>query len=154
MKYKIFYLYKDGKLYDNDKLVGEKDDCYKIIKKYKIPKHITDVKVVKQKFKCADYNLLFIGKDKTGKTQYFYGDIYVNFRRNNKLKSFLRIDSKKDIINKYINDNKVSDFNKLTKESLMSLLIILEFKFYIRTGRKKYSDENNTVGILTLKKKI
>lgn len=152
----IFYNFKYPYLYDNDKKVDENDECYLILQKYKIPKFLDNVKVVKQTLKEADNNLIYIARDKNNKLQYIYGNTYVINRRKNKLNSFLKIEDKRKHINKYLNDNKIiidDDKKNLTIESIIALIISLEFKFFIRTGRLKYSNENNTTGILTLKRK-
>lgn len=147
-----FYSYNNGLIYDKTTKISMSDDCYKILKKYKIPDFLKSVMIVRQKLNEADRGLVFIGYDKNDKLQYFYGDLYVAERKKKKLKAFLMIDEKKKIINKYISDNKLSDFNNVNYDSILALLLLLEFKFYIRTGRKKYKDENDTTGILTLKK--
>lgn len=148
-----FYFYENGLLYDNKmKKIKNTDDCYIIISKYKIPSYLTNVRVVKQTVYEADNNLIFTGYDKTDKLQYFYGERYVEKRRKNKLITFLKVDQRRKEINRYININKLDDFRYITLDSIVALILNLEFKFFIRTGRKKYNDANNTTGLLTLKK--
>lgn len=66
-KYLIFYVYKDNLLYYNNNIIKNDDECYKIIRKYKILNYLSNVKVLKQTYNESHNNLVFIGYDKNEK---------------------------------------------------------------------------------------
>lgn len=167
-KYTDFIYYKEDKLYKDKLLKKElnKDNyLYKLIKIYKPPAHLKNIRIpikyiidngkeVKISLEDYDKNIIYLGEDKTNKTQYFYGKLFVHNRNTNRLNIFLNVHKKINKIEKYINNNiKIFKKNKiLTDDVIFSVILILELTFFIRTGKKKYYDENNTIGLITLQK--
>lgn len=151
-KYYNVYTYKDGNLYDNNKLVPKTNIIYKILEKYKgMLKYLTDVKVIPHKsFKEANKSLIYKGLDKNGKEQYQYGDEYVFARQQKKIDTFLKVYDKLNIIQEIITLGlKEVEINKTF---LFAAILLLEMSFYIRLGKEIYHEKNNTIGLLTLKK--
>lgn len=151
-KYYNVYIYKDGNVYDNNKLIPKSDIIYKILEKYKaMLKYLTDVKVIPHKsFKEADRSLIYKGIDKNGKEQYQYGDDYVIARQQKKINTFLKVYDKLNIIQEIITLGLQE--SEINKTFLFSAILLLEMSFYIRLGKEIYHEKNKTIGLLTLKK--
>jgi len=157
LKYtKFFYYDKETNLVidENKRVLPKTDIIYEILKKYNtMLKILDDVLVVPNKsIKEADNNLVYKGKDKKGRYQYCYGVNYVKNRSDKKLENFLKIYNKMNTIEKIIEDGLKE--KEINKSFLFSAILLLELTFFIRLGKEIYMEENETIGILTLKKKI
>jgi len=156
LKYtKFFYYDKETNLVidENKRVLPKTDIIYEILKKYNtMLKILDDVLVVPNKsIKEADNNLVYKGKDKKGRYQYCYGVNYVKNRSDKKLENFLKIYNKMNTIEKIIEDGLKE--KEINKSFLFSAILLLELTFFIRLGKEIYMEENETIGILTLKKK-
>lgn len=152
IKYKDTYTYENGLIYYKSKLIDKNDIIYKIIEKYKsLINVLTNVKIIPYKsMKEADKGLIYKGFDKNGKEQYVYGDEYVLQRKKNKIKTFLKVYDKLNIIQDIIELGVQEKI--INKTFLFSAILILEMTFYIRLGKDIYYKNNNTIGLITLQK--
>lgn len=141
--YNYFFLDKNQNLVSNLDLLD-------IITEYKPPNHLSPLFIINQKKNDADFNLVYFGIDKNNKTQYIYGKLYVEARNKKRVEIFLLVDKNMEKINKFIKNNFPTKKNKITNDNLMSVLLLLEFKTFMRTGKIKFFKENQTSGILTL----
>lgn len=155
LKYKNFFSYDNEIVYDNGLPLPSTHYIYTILTKYKIPGHITNVKIIDNKtIDEADNNLVFFGTDRTGKTQYFYGERHVSKRKEKKLDVFLNVRSKiksiKDEISQILHNG--IHTKQITKDFLISAIIELEMSTFIRLGKNISYENNGTFGIRNLKK--
>ncbi len=150
-----FFL-KDGKLFidkDCTKLVPHDNPTYEILRRIKIPSHLTDVIVYEQTYENALTRLMFVGSDSKGRRQYFYGKLHVQKRNDNRNKVFVKVYNIIGDINSFI-DKHLSDYSKKNDIShQLAVFMLMETSFFIRTGKMRYLKENETVGLLTLKNK-
>lgn len=156
IKYKDFYTYDktNAIVFDQNQIpIPKTDVIYRILEKYKnMLKILSDVLIVPNRsIEEADKNLVFKGKDAKGRYQYCYGVDYVKERTDKKLINFLKIYKKMDVLQTII--NKGLDEKEINKNFLFASILLLELTFYIRLGKEIYLDENETIGLLTLKKK-
>lgn len=156
VKYTTFYTYdKDYKIVfdENKQSIPKNNVIYLILEKYKnMLSSLSDILIVPNKsIEEADNNLVYKGKDKKGRFQYCYGINYVKNRTDKKLDNFLKIFKKMDIIQKIITDGLKE--KTINKTFLFASILLLELTFYIRLGKEIYLDENETIGLLTLKRK-
>lgn len=156
VKYNVFFTYdKVNDIVFDDKNVPIKKPnvIYDILKKYKnMLSALTDVLIVPNKtIEEADNNLVYKGKDAKGRYQYCYGVNYVKSRLDKKLENFLKIYNKLNEIQKII--TKGLEETEINKNFLFASVLLLELTFYIRLGKEIYFDENETIGLLTLRKK-
>jgi DNA topoisomerase IB len=157
MKKKYYKYYKviDDIIYDdNDKIIND-INLKKILLKYKIPKNFKNVRLIATSVEDADNGIVYIVSDSKNNDQYIYGVNYVNNRRIEVLKIFLNVNSKIDNIYKFIDEelSTIKKYKDITTTSLFALLLLIELNFYIRTGKRKFLKNNETIGLLTLKKK-
>ena len=153
IKYTSFYTYSNGVILDGNVVLSASHIIYDIIKKYPIPSHLTNVKIVKNtSLEEADNNLVFTGVDSNGKTQYFYGESFVDARKTSKKSIF--VESAKvidDIMTKV--DTRLQDPNQvIDSDFIISTIILLELKTFIRLGKQISFDIYQSIGIRTLKK--
>ncbi|AAC97665.1 DNA topoisomerase type I [Melanoplus sanguinipes entomopoxvirus] len=155
-KYIKYYNVINNKIYDdkNNEIINE--ELNKIIIKYKPPSHLHDIKLIAKNIKEADNGIVYIGLDSTNKKQYIYGINFVTNRKKNKIKTFLKVNQKIPDIERYIKKeldifNK-SDNPKISINTLFAVILLMEMNFFIRTGKKKYLNDNETIGLLTLQK--
>ncbi|BAO49512.1 DNA topoisomerase type I [Alphaentomopoxvirus acuprea] len=154
-KYYKVYKYIAGKLYDsNDKLVTKKE-LYNIINKYKVPSHLHDVTLVANNISEADNGIIYIGLDSKNKKQYIYGINFIKRRKAYKINIFLNVEKKIPSIEKFIKHELHNlEYNKpITETNLFAIILVMEMNFFIRTGKKKYLNDNETIGLMTLQKK-
>lgn len=156
IKYKEFYTYDkiNNIIFDeHNRPIPKSNIIYDIIEKYKnLLKTLVDIKIMPNKsMEEADNNLVYKGKDSKGRYQYCYGVNYIKQRLDKKLENFLKIyknlDKIQDIITKGLEEETIN------KSFLFASILLLELTFYIRLGKEIYFDENETIGLLTLKKK-
>lgn len=155
VKYENFYTYDKNNniVFNENKIpIPKSNIIYRILEKYKnMLKILNDILIVPNKtIEEADKNLVFKGKDAKGRYQYCYGVDYVKNRLDKKLDNFLKIYKKMDIIQSII--NKGMEEKEINKQFLFASILLLELTFYIRLGKEIYFDENETIGLLTLKK--
>lgn len=152
IKYEKYYTYINGLIYDKLKLIPKNNIIYKIIDKYKsLINVLTDVKIIPYKsMKDADKGLIYKGFDKNGKEQYIYGDEYNLQRKQNKIKIFLKVYDKLNIIQDIISLGLKE--KTINKTFLFTAILLLEMTFYIRLGKDIYFKNNKTTGLLTLQK--
>lgn len=122
----------------------------KILEKYKIPPHLTDVELYATSIVEADNSLVFSGLDSKGKRQYTYGVEYVRLRRQKKLHTFLRVHKYYATMLRDIEMN-LSNTKPLTQTFTLYLALLFSTRTYIRTGLMKSLEEHSTTGLLTLK---
>lgn len=149
---------KDNKIInDNNEIITNKN-LLDIISKYKPPSHLHDIELIAKSLDEADNGVVYIGLDNKNKKQYIYGVKYIKKRREYRIKIFLDVEKKIPKIEKFIK-KELSIFDKeerkynITDEVLFAIILLMELSFYIRTGKKKYMDDNETIGLLTLQKK-
>lgn len=152
IKYENYYIYVNGLIYDKSKLISKNNIIYKIIDKYKsLINVLTNVKIIPYKsMKDADKGLIYKGFDKSGKEQYVYGDEYNLQRKQNKIKIFLKVYDKLNIIQDIISLGLQE--KTINKTFLFTAILLLEMTFYIRLGKDIYFKNNKTTGLLTLQK--
>lgn len=152
IKYEDLYTYNNGLIYYKSKLIDQSDIIYKIIKKYNsLINVLTNVKIVPHKsMKDADRGLIYKGFDKKGKEQYVYGEEYILQRKRNKIKNFLKVYDKLNIIQDIIALGIKEKI--INKTFLFTAILLLEMTFYIRLGKDIYYKNNKTTGLLTLQK--
>ncbi|QKE44488.1 putative DNA topoisomerase type I [Yalta virus] len=155
VKYENFYTYDkiNNIVFDMNKMPLPKNHViYLILDKYKnMLKILNDILIVPNRsMEEADKNLVFKGKDSKGRYQYCYGVDYVKERLDKKLENFLKIYKKMDIIQSII--KKGLEEKEINKQFLFASILLLELTFYIRLGKEIYLNENETIGLLTLKK--
>lgn len=130
------------------------DNIKEIMLNYRIPYHLKTLNILDQTLEEADNNLVYFGKDSKDKVQYFYGKHFIENRNNERDNIFKEVYKKMPYIQKYIDNNLIlKKKNKITNDNLMAVLLLLELKTFIRTGRDKFLNENNTEGILSLRTK-
>lgn len=122
----------------------------KIMEVYKIPYHLNKIYIIDQTLDEANKNLVYFGADSTNKIQYFYGTDFIKNRNEERKDIFINVYHQMPKIHKYISTH-FPKSKKITNDNLMSVLLLLELKTFIRTGKNKYLNENNTQGILSLK---
>lgn len=122
----------------------------KVLDKYKIPTHLTEVELYVTSVSEANITLIFSGLDAKGKRQYFYGEEYVKLRRQKKLQTFLHVHKYYNII---LNDIDVylSKNKPLTLTYTLYLALMFSTQTYIRTGLMKSLEGYGSTGLLTLK---
>jgi DNA topoisomerase IB len=154
-KYIKHYKYIDGKIYDGKNNIVKNKNLNDIINKYNPPKHLHNIEIIASTIDEADNGIIYIGLDNKQKKQYIYGINYIKRRRNNRINIFLNVENKIPKIEKYINkylNIAANDTNKITDKTIFSIILLIEMCFFIRTGKKKYLDDNETIGLLTLQK--
>jgi DNA topoisomerase IB len=153
IKYKDTYTYEKGNIYYKSKLIDKNDIIYKIIDKYNsLINTLTNVKIIPYKsIKEADKGLIYKGFDKNGKEQYVYGEEYILQRKKNKIKIFLKVYDKLNIIQELISIGIKEEI--INKSFIFTTILLLEMAFFIRLGKDIYYKNNKTTGILTLQKK-
>lgn len=156
IKYNVFFTYDkvNNIVFDDKKIPIKKPNViYDILLKYKnMLNSLTDILIVPNKsIEEADNNLVYKGKDAKGRFQYCYGVNYVKNRIDKKLENFLKIYNKLNDIQKLI--TKGLEEKDINKNFLFASILLLELTFYIRLGKEIYFDENETIGLLTLRKK-
>lgn len=125
---------------------------YEIVSKYKQLLYLEEIKIIPHTdLLSADNGLVYKGIDTKNREQYMYGVNYVNNRKEKKLKSFLNVHKKINLIEKNIHTELSK--NEINDDFFFAAILLLELTFYIRLGKEKYFEENKTVGILTMKKK-
>ncbi|CCU56275.1 DNA Topoisomerase type I [Mythimna separata entomopoxvirus 'L'] len=158
-KYNKSYNIKDGKIYNSSQEILD-TKLKNIIEKYKPPKHLNNIQLIAKNISEADNGIIYIGSDSKNKKQYIYGINYIKKRRNDRIKIFLKVENKIPKIEKYIN-KELDVFNKngnegvniyITDQMIFAIILLVEMCFFIRTGKKKYLDDNETIGLLTLQK--
>lgn len=153
-------------LMDKKKEITKKE-IMDIIEEYKVPMHLSPLFVIAQSLKDAHKGLVYFGDDSRGRRQYVYGRDFVSKRNASRKDIFIRVHRHmKDIeayisrglgVNKEINlttgmnNVSVTLRTQVDEDFLMATLLLLELKTFIRTGRNKYDDENNTEGLLSLR---
>jgi DNA topoisomerase IB len=154
-KYDKYYIVKDNVVYDSNNNVVDNEDINKILAKYKLSNKFNNIRLIAKNLKQADNGIVYIYTDSKNVDQYIYGVNYVNNRKIKILKIFLNINSKIKYIYNFINKelNKIKKYKDIDIQSLFALLLLIELNFYIRTGKRKFLDNNETTGLLTLKKK-
>lgn len=154
-KYDKYYIVKDNVVYDSNNNVIDNADINKILAKYKLSNKFNNIRLIAKNLKQADNGIVYIYTDSKNVDQYIYGVSYVNNRKIKILKIFLNINSKVKHIYTFINKelNKIQKYKDINMQSLFALLLLIELNFYIRTGKRKFLDNNETTGLLTLKKK-
>lgn len=155
-KYIKYYTYnhKDKIIYNyNDIPIPKNNIIYKIIDKYKDMLHyLTDIQIIPHKsMEDADNGLVYKGYDSKKKLQYRYGNNYIFNRKSKIFLNFLKIYNKMDEIEQIIQNG--LDESVINKKFIYSAILFLELTYFIRLGKEIYLKENETVGILTLKKK-
>lgn len=156
IKYNVFFTYDktNNIVFDDKNMPIQKPNIiYDILLKYKnMLSALTDILIVPNKsIEEADNNLVYKGKDSKGRFQYCYGVNYVKNRIDKKLENFLKIYNKLNDIQKII--SKGLEEQDINKNFLFASILLLELTFYIRLGKEIYFDENETIGLLTLRKK-
>jgi len=154
-KYNTLYIYKNNNVYDSNGNIVHSSEYNMIIKKYKPPSHLHNIRIIAKNLHDADNGLIYIGLDKNNKKQYIYGYNYVLNRNFKRISTFLLVDSIKDEIQHFINTNLLSikKYEDITIKKLFALVLLIEMSFYIRTGKKIYFDTNDTIGLLTIMRK-
>ncbi|AAG02758.1 DNA topoisomerase type I [Betaentomopoxvirus amoorei] len=159
-KYNNTYKIIEEKIYNTDGQEIVDDNLLNIIKKYKPPKHLNNIELIAKNIEEADNGIIYIGIDSKNKKQYIYGINYVKKRRNDRIKIFLKVENKIPKIEKYIN-KELNIFKKngsnsshiyITDKMIFAIILLVEMCFFIRTGKKKYLEDNETIGLLTLQK--
>lgn len=152
IKYESFYTFHDNRVFDGDVLLKSSHIVYAILKKYPIPSHLSNVKIVKNKsIEEADNNLVFTGTDSNGKTQYFYGDLFVKERKENKRKVFLKTYNNICELRSRVRQT-LLEGDVIDDSFLIATMILLELKTFIRLGKQISYETNQTIGIRTLHK--
>ncbi|QHG62636.1 DNA topoisomerase type I [Cetacean poxvirus 1] len=153
------FYYKDNKLFIDSNFknaVPLDNPTYIILKRIKIPQHLTNVIIYEQTYEQAITRLIFVGNDSKNRKQYFYGKLHVEQRNSKRNNIFIRVYEVIDSINSYIDKHlkckTAIDKDKLIKYQF-AIFMLMETSFFIRTGKLRYLKENNTVGLLTLKSK-
>ena len=133
-----FYTINDiQKLNDEDKIR---------ISKLKIPPNWKNIKINKD----FTSKIQVIGTDSKNRTQYIYHPAWILFSKDTKYSKIKSINFSKlyNILNKY------SQFNgNISKEYIISNMLIIMKDINIRVGNEKYLEENDSVGLCTLQKK-
>ncbi|CCU55373.1 DNA Topoisomerase type I [Adoxophyes honmai entomopoxvirus 'L'] len=157
-KYIDTYSIIDEKIYKSNKEINN-TELINIIKKYKPPKHLKNIELIAKNVEEADNGIIYIGCDCKNKKQYIYGINYIKRRRNDRIKIFLKVDSKIPKIEKFINKelnifkkNELASHIYITDKMIFAIILLVEMCFFIRTGKKKYLEDNETIGLITLQK--
>lgn len=155
-KYIKYYTYDNiNKIIYNEKKIPlpKNHIMYKILEKYKDMLHyLTDIKIIPyDNMEDADNGLIYKGHDKKMKVQYKYGNNYILQRKSKIFLNFLKIYEKMDEIELII--QKGLEEENINKNFLYAAILFLELTYFIRLGKEIYLKNNETVGILTLKKK-
>lgn len=153
-KYTLFYTYdkKQKLILQNNIVIPSTHIIYKILDKYKDMLYLNDIKIIPHEtMEDADNGLVYKGYDDKKKEQYRYGVNYILNRKNNKLKTFLKVYDKMEIVQNIINKG-IEEVDR-SKNYIFASILLLELTFFIRLGKQIYLDTNQTVGLLTLKKK-
>ncbi|QEJ79225.1 topoisomerase type IB [Goatpox virus] len=148
--------YNDGKLFTDKNLttlVSFDNPTYEIIKRIRIPPHLTDVIVYEQTYEQSLTRLIFVGSDSKGRRQYFYGKLHVKNRNSNRNKIFIKVFNVINKINEFIDSNIINEKDKNDVLFQSGVFMLMETSFFIRMGKMCYLKENETVGLLTLKNK-
>ncbi|CCU55663.1 DNA Topoisomerase type I [Choristoneura biennis entomopoxvirus] len=159
-KYNNAYKIIDQKIYNSDSEEIIDKELNNIIDKYKPPKHLNNIELIAKTVDEADNGIIYIGCDNKNKKQYIYGINYIKKRRNDRIKIFLKVESKIPKIEKFINkelsvfkkNSTKSSYTYITDKMIFAIILLVEMCFFIRTGKKKYLDDNETIGLLTLQK--
>lgn len=156
IKYETYFFYKDNKIYDiNNNILPSTHYIFSILKVYKIPKHLKNIRIIDNKtIDDANNNLVFFGEDKNGKIQYFYGVNFIKNRKNNKFKKFIIVwNNIDDIKTRVINILKESlKESRIDKNFLISSIFLLELVTFIRLGKESSYKKNGTFGIRNILK--
>lgn len=154
-KYSKYYIIKNNIVYDSNNNIINNEDINKILIKYKLSNKFKNIRLIANNLKEADDGIVYIYTDAKNTDQYIYGVNYVNNRKIKILKIFLKINSKIKHIYTFINKelNNIQKYEDINIRSLFALLLLIELNFYIRTGKRKFLENNETTGLLTLKKK-
>lgn len=121
------------------------DTAIRIRVEYKIPFDATDVKVIEN-----DPKILAEFKDSRGRTQKRYTEEYQEKASNAKFARIENLDKSFDDVR-----GKVEDLLKskgMGKEKVSALIVRLIDKCYFRIGNEKYSEDNGTYGITTMRR--
>lgn len=154
-KYDDYYIIIDNIAYDTNNNIINNENINKILAKYKLSNTFINIRLIAKNLKQADNGIVYIYTDSKNIDQYIYGVNYVNNRKIKILKIFLNINSKIKYIYGFIDKelNKIKKYKDINMDSLFALLLLIELNFYIRTGKRKFLENNETTGLLTLKKK-
>lgn len=155
-KYVKYYTYNHNNkiIYNEHNIpISKNNIIYKIINKYRDMLHyLTDIKIIPHEtMEDADNGLVYKGYDSKKKLQYRYGVNYILNRKSKIFSNFLKIYEKMDRIQEIIEQG--IEQEKINKNFLYASILFLELTYFIRLGKDIYLKENETVGILTLKKK-
>lgn len=155
-KYINFYTYdkKTGSIFnEKGEIINRNNVIYSILEKYKdMLSYLTDIKIIPHNsMKDADDGLVYKGVDSKKREQYRYGDNYRRIKVFEKKKTFLFVHENLSIIKKIIDDGlKEKDVNDVF---LFGAVLLIEMTYYLRLGKAIYLENNDTVGLLTMKKK-
>ncbi|AKS26433.1 putative DNA topoisomerase type I [Diachasmimorpha longicaudata entomopoxvirus] len=155
-KYYQFYTYdkSSGIVFDNGQKLPTDHLVYQIIQKYRLPLHLENIQITRvSTMEEADNGIVYIGIDKKGKTQYIYGNNFVQARNSKRSEIFVKVYNKIKYIEERINTGlKKSNNSDIGINFLFAVILLLELTFFIRLGKKKYFKDNETIGLLTLQK--
>lgn len=152
--YKIKLYMEDRKLmHHKEYRLTSKSPIYNKLNKqlqiYKIPGHIHNIIIyLYEKESDMHSNLLYRGLDSKDRVQYIYGSKYATDRKSNKLIILGRVIKALPAIKKFIDSN-IKEHGAYN--SVISILLSVALKFFIRMGKRVYELNNNTVGLSTLK---
>jgi len=137
------YYYYDT--FNNFNINNLLEEDKKRIKFLKIPPNWIKVKINKD----STAKIQVTGIDSKGRTQYIYHPAWVQFSKETKYSKINSIN-----FNKFENlIKKMSIFNgNITKDYIISNMLIIMKDLNIRVGNEKYLEENESVGLCTLTK--
>ena len=115
------------------------------VKKLRIPPNWKDVKISK----IFSDKIQVIGTDSKGRKQYIYHPLWVSLSTENKYSKMNSLNFNKFI--KIINKKSKEDI--LSKDYVISNMLIIMKDLNIRVGNEIYLKENNSIGLCTMQKK-
>ncbi|ATI21021.1 DNA topoisomerase type I [Western grey kangaroopox virus] len=149
-----FFYYSDGVLYYDrarTRQVPEDNATYEVLRRVRVPAHLSDVIVYEQTYEEALEGLVFVGVDSRGRKQYFYGQKHVQRRNARRDRIFVRVHRIIRCIHRFIEEH--VDRPERDARTQLAIFLLMETSFYIRTGKVRYHRDNDTVGLLTLQNK-
>lgn len=130
--------------------VKDNDLVNQVVASYKVPSHLTNVMIVIQSLKSANKGLVFKGQDSKLRWQYFYGRDYTAKRSESRLDTLERVD--KIWLQLMERMNILLDAKVGSLDLQIGFILFFLSKTFIRTGKHIHYKQNNTQGLITLRK--
>lgn len=139
-----YYLNKSGKNISNQNILN-------YVKKWRIPPAYPEVKIYLNVNDEKDDCFYASGKDVKGRTQQLYTKYHNEVREKTKYCKILEVGKYYNKIYSKLNKDLIK--KRITKEKLISIIILLMIECQFRPGHEKYREKYGSIGLSTLQKK-